>query len=81
MPDNRITHANFKKLRESSELNIDEAAAVLNVSRDTIRIWEGDKKRNEDRRAHPCAVSYLECIIANPDLVPPRWPDRLTVED
>jgi len=73
----RITHKAFKELRQSLGLNIDESAAVLCVGRDTIRMWEGGKKRKLDRRAHPCAVAYLECIVENPELVPPNWPERL----
>ena len=73
----RISWEAFKALRESTGLNINEAADVLTVSRDTIRIWEGQKKRRHDRRAHPSAVAYLRCIDQNPELVPPHWPDRL----
>ena len=73
----RITHEEFKRLVGRTGLNIDEAAEVLDIGRDAIRIWMGDKKRHEDRRAHPSAVAYLKCILANPDLIPPNWPDRL----
>jgi DNA-binding transcriptional regulator YiaG len=73
----KMSHEDFRALRKSLELNIDEAAAVLGVGRDSLRIWEGEKKRHENRRAHPCAVLYLQCIAENQDLIPPQWPERL----
>jgi len=73
----RISWEAFKALRESTGLNVDEAAEVLGVGRDAIRIWEGDKKRRDNRRAHPSAVAYLRCIDQNPELIPPHWPERL----
>lgn len=74
-----MTSDEFSKLRESIGLSLNEAAIVLGISVDTMRIYEGKKKRKNNMGPHPAAVSYLEAIASDPEFIPPRWPERLRI--
>jgi len=73
-----MTKDEFYALRKSLGLDRAEAAKVLNVTVDTLRKWEGQKKGGIG--PHPTAVIYLQVIKSFPLLIPPFWPGRL-IED
>lgn len=73
----KMTHDEFSQLRESLGLTLNEGAAVLGIGIDTMRIYEGKKKRKKNMGPHPIAVKYFQAIQSDPDFIPPDWPDRL----
>lgn len=73
----KMTTDEFSALRKKIGLSMNEAAAVLGISVDTMRIYEGKKKRSRNMGPHPIAVNFLKAIESDPDFVPPHWPARL----
>ena len=74
-----MTREEFYQVRKGLGLTRPEAAAVLNITVNTLRIWEGQKDRDGGRTPHPTAVIYLQFIRDNPDVPIPFWPERLCV--
>ena len=74
---NKISCDDFRTLRSSLGLTLNEGAAVLGISIDTMRIYEGKKKRKKNMGPHPIAVKYFQAIQSDPGFIPPDWPDRL----
>lgn len=72
-----MTKDEFRAARVSLGLTRPEAARVLNVTVDTLRIWEGAKQRESGLGPHPTAIAFLNAILADEDFTPPNWPERL----
>jgi len=79
MPDEnkKMSCDEFSSLRDSLGLTLNEGAKILGIAVDTMRIYEGKKKRSRAMGPHPTAVIYLQAIKDNPDFTPPFWPERL----